>query len=272
MPPLPLHRHPRNRIEFIYVAKGCQTYQVGTQRCDLQAGDVIVIRPGEQHSSAGFPEEPGIFYWIAIRVPEDDRNVLGLPEEDARVVSQELRAIRSRHFKGSPRIKEYLDATFLDLLAPPKDAMRMVRIRGTVLQLVAELIACAARHELPGSHPWNRKLATLIDQHLREPLDVAGLARKEKMSPQLFTMRFKELFHMVPSEYIMRRKIEQAKTTLIADPDQTITRIGMDLGFASSSHFATTFTHYTGLSPREYRKLTRNQSLSMSHEQVRVPV
>jgi len=255
-PPLLPHRHAPDVIEFIYVAKGWQTYAVGAQRYDLQTDDILVIHPGETHSSAGLAQEPGVFYWISIRLPKNERDFMHLPAQDATVMIRALRAMRTHHFRAGAQIREYLDATVRDLLASPNDTLRRVRIRGALLQLLAELIDCATRHDLPGSHPWNREVSQLIEDRLCRPLDIAALARSVNMSPQLFTMRFKERFHLVPSEYVMRRKIERAKTCLAVDTDRTVTKIAMDLGFASSSHFATSFMRYAGLSPRAYRRQT----------------
>ena len=46
----------------------------------------------------------------------------------------------------------------------------------------------------------------------------------------------------------------QAATRLIADADNRVTDIAMDLGYSDSAHFTRAFKRWAGIPPREYRR------------------
>lgn len=253
-PPLALHKHAEDLIEFVFVAQGRQTYEINGNVCELEAGDVMVIRPGEFHSSGSFPEERGVFFWLGLTMPKTGEGYLGLPKHDAALLMDEFQRLQARSFRAAARTQSYFEAVFSDLSVPSISISEVVRIRGNILLLIGDLLVAAARHDLPGTQPWRRAVSALMDARVRDPVNVAELAKALRMSPQLFSMKFKQHVHATPSEYLMRRKIELAKQELRRQPDLSITRIAMDLGFVSSQHFATAFKRITSMTPGQYRR------------------
>lgn len=63
---------------------------------------------------------------------------------------------------------------------------------------------------------------------------------------------FKSQTGKTPHEYLLDLKIEKAKK-MLKSSKCTITEISLMCGFASHSHFTTTFRKKTGISPTEYR-------------------
>ncbi len=56
-----------------------------------------------------------------------------------------------------------------------------------------------------------------------------------------------------PYRYLNKRRILRAQQLLL-DPQQTLTDIGLSLGFSSHSHFTNTFRKVTGMTPSQFRK------------------
>jgi AraC family transcriptional regulator len=54
-------------------------------------------------------------------------------------------------------------------------------------------------------------------------------------------------------QHLIQQRVEQAKH-LLRQPEQTITAIALDCGFANQSHFAKYFRQYTGINPKLFRK------------------
>ena len=79
------------------------------------------------------------------------------------------------------------------------------------------------------------------------------MARKAHLSASQFKSRFEKETGVSPWQYILNARIEAAKQRLTAG-DESITQIAMDLGFASSQYFATTFKRITGVTPHGYRR------------------
>ncbi|NMO02113.1 helix-turn-helix transcriptional regulator [Gordonia sp. TBRC 11910] len=94
-----------------------------------------------------------------------------------------------------------------------------------------------------------------MDRHYAQPVDVAALARIALMSPAHFSREFKATFGETPHRYLQRRRIERAMARL-RDTDESITDVGLAVGFGSTGTFSRTFREIVGRSPSEYRRQT----------------
>jgi AraC-like DNA-binding protein len=105
-----------------------------------------------------------------------------------------------------------------------------------------------------GLAPWQQRAATdYIDSHLSEPIALATLAAIARLSPYYFCRAFKQSMGVPPHRYHANRRIEVAKK-LLAKRDQSITEIGLSLGFRETSSFSAAFRKVTGTTPREYQR------------------
>ncbi|GCE13613.1 helix-turn-helix transcriptional regulator [Tengunoibacter tsumagoiensis] len=78
------------------------------------------------------------------------------------------------------------------------------------------------------------------------------IAAVAELSPNHFLRMFKQLFHVTPHQYILRKRLECAQQ-LLRDTEQSVTEICFSLGFESLSSFSWYFQQKTGASPRMYR-------------------
>jgi AraC family transcriptional regulator len=74
-----------------------------------------------------------------------------------------------------------------------------------------------------------------------------------RLSPFHFSRAFKQSFGVPPHRFHSHRRIERAKA-LLADRDMSVTRVGVVLGFSSSSSFTMAFRKVAGMTPSEYRR------------------
>jgi AraC family transcriptional regulator len=95
-----------------------------------------------------------------------------------------------------------------------------------------------------------------IQEHLDHSLTLDELAKVVGMSPYHFTRRFKQSTGLTPHQYILRARIECAKTLLLEE--EPIIELVTRLGFADQSHFTRTFKRLVGMTPgafiQQYRK------------------
>ncbi|MBO0793059.1 MAG: helix-turn-helix transcriptional regulator [Ktedonobacteraceae bacterium] len=97
-----------------------------------------------------------------------------------------------------------------------------------------------------------RQVTDYIHDHLSEPLTLPALAALVGLSPYYFARRFKQTTGLSPHQYILARRIEQARHLLLnGEPLAQITR---QLGFADQSHLSRSFKRVTGLSPQAFRE------------------
>ena len=250
------HMHLR-AMEICFLVKGRQTYRVGGHNYMLRGGEVFVTFPDELHSTGGLPQEKGVLYWMVLTVSKNGSLFLGLPEHEGAALLRTLRGIPLRHFHGSWKMKEHLDA-FTRLYHEPSNPLRACALANRAVAFLLEVIGCSRN---PALRKRTRPLTPVLDHiqnHLDEPLGVPELAKRAGLSPARFKVWFKEETGIPPGEYVQRARIDEACRRL-ATKEATITRIAFDLGFSSSQYFTTVFKRFTGKSPRQKRMLTAKQ-------------
>jgi len=101
-----------------------------------------------------------------------------------------------------------------------------------------------------------RKAIGLIDHHLAAEdegrVALRSIAREVRMSYFHFSRAFKQSMGMTPTGYIAERRIERAKR-FMQETDMPISEVALRSGFASQSHFTTSFRRLAGVTPRSFR-------------------
>ena len=92
-----------------------------------------------------------------------------------------------------------------------------------------------------------------MDRAYAEQLDIPRLAAIALVSEKHFIRTFRATFGETPHRYLQRRRVERAMFQLRAT-DDSVTRISLDVGFASLGTFSRTFRDIVGASPSEYRR------------------
>jgi AraC family transcriptional regulator len=97
-----------------------------------------------------------------------------------------------------------------------------------------------------------RRVLEFIHAHLDTDLSLTALATTVGMSPYHFARLFKQSTGRSPHQYVIDRRIIQAKY-LLATTELPIAAIAYQVGFASQSHLARHFRQRTGVTPKAYR-------------------
>jgi AraC-like DNA-binding protein/quercetin dioxygenase-like cupin family protein len=101
----------------------------------------------------------------------------------------------------------------------------------------------------------SNQILQYIEDHLSEPLTLAGLAQVFNYNPNYFIRYFKSMFNLSPNQYISKVRIEKAKMLLI-HTDSSIEAIAESVGL-ERFYFSKLFKQLTTFSPREYRTLNK---------------
>lgn len=92
-----------------------------------------------------------------------------------------------------------------------------------------------------------------IANHINTNLSVEKLADQLNMDRSTLSKKFKRELGFNISAYIMRRKLEEAKS-LLSHTDKTISEISEYLCFSTQSYFQNVFKKKYGMTPKEFRK------------------
>ncbi len=98
-----------------------------------------------------------------------------------------------------------------------------------------------------------RRVLEYIDAHLGTDLALDHLAQAAGMNLFAFVRHFKQRTGLPPHQYVLRRRIERARS-LLADTDLAIVEIALRCGFGDQSSFTTAFRRRTTLTPGGYRE------------------
>jgi len=89
--------------------------------------------------------------------------------------------------------------------------------------------------------------------NLAGDLTVFEMAAQLDLSPNHFTVLFKNATGHTPHQYVLSERI-MAGRRLMEGGQRSLAEIALALGFSSQSHFATSFRRATGLTPRQYQE------------------
>ena len=111
-----------------------------------------------------------------------------------------------------------------------------------------------AEARIPKGMPEDIYLAIqFIANHVNQNISVEDIAKHLNMDRTTLSKKFKRALGFNISSYIMRRKLEEAKS-LLTYTDKTISEISEYLCFSTQSYFQNVFKAKYGMTPKEYRK------------------
>ncbi len=134
---------------------------------------------------------------------------------------------------------------------PGKDALADL----TLKSLLVRVIQTQNLHSIENVNAGGQLIAVVqyIREHLTEKIVIEVLCRKACMSKSSFYRLFKETFGLSPVEYIIRQRIQMAKS-LLADRTVNITSACYGSGFNNLNYFARLFKRVEGVTPKEFQK------------------
>jgi AraC family transcriptional regulator len=91
-----------------------------------------------------------------------------------------------------------------------------------------------------------------IDQRIEGSLTLAELGAAVGLSPMHFAARFRAATGLSPHTFILRRRVEHAKT-LLSTTRSTVADIAFSVGFRTQAHFTTVFRRHVDDTPHRWR-------------------
>jgi AraC family transcriptional regulator len=97
-----------------------------------------------------------------------------------------------------------------------------------------------------------QKLVEFIEANIASDLSLGGLAGIVGYGVSRFKTLFKNSFGCTPHVYVLKRRVERAKTLIDAGA-LPLSQIALDSGFSHQSHMAVAFRRSLGVSPGQLR-------------------
>ena len=245
--PMAVEKHP-GQYEVLYIQSGEKLMTVNGQDFLLRGGDVMVIRPGEEHGKLDAVQNRADMYYTLVSDPADTDGFLNMSGDERRALSEKLAGLRLVRARRS--LKKDFDRMMGE--CGRQGTLSPALIRAQMTLLLDEVVRSGGH--APGEMPDDiRRAIRCIQENQAEMYTVGQLARLAGLSEARFKQKFKLHTGIPPAEYVVHARVDEAKK-MLRDTALPVTDVAMRLGFSSSQHFSQLFKSYAGVSPTEYRR------------------
>ncbi|QOD62208.1 AraC family transcriptional regulator [Polaribacter haliotis] len=93
-----------------------------------------------------------------------------------------------------------------------------------------------------------------IEENLDTKLTLTIIAEKAHFSPFHFHRLFSLVVEETPNNFIIRKRIESAASSLLHQKEKTITEVAEAVGFGNLSSFSKAFKKFYGISPNQFKE------------------
>lgn len=240
--------HTHSCSEFFFVTAGMGQFQIEDALYPVSVNDLIIINPNVNHTEVSYNSNP--LEYIVIGVEGVELTQMNQDEESFCIIN-----CKNTHEIILFYLKQMLKE--MDHKAPGYE---------TICQDFMEIFMITLFRQTNFSTsftPVQKKTTRLctqvrrhMDSHYKENITLDTLSELTHVSKYYLVHAFTKEYGISPITYLTSRRIDEAKQ-LLKNDDYTLAIISRMLGFSSPSYFSQIFKKSTGLSPTEYRKLSR---------------
>jgi AraC family transcriptional regulator len=240
---VPPHSHAHARLLFVLRGGFQECYESSAR----EAGPALLIArpPGETHSHRIHASGA-----VCLAVDIDPRWL-----ERARECGSVLQ--ESTEFRGGliTHLAHRLHGEFL-----MRDDVAPLAIESILLGIVAET-ARRREYALDTKPPrWLVQAREFLDAHFTAHLTLEAVADVAGVHPVHLARTFRACYRCTIGDYLRRLRIEYASHE-IASSELSLSQVALAAGFADQSHFTRLFRQHTGMTPAQYRDLSRGRFL-----------
>ena len=266
------YEHFHNYYEIFYLKTGSCIYSVNNRLHHLTAGDVFIVTPGDSHSTSYeglVPCERIAVYCMPEVLPELFR------EKHADICNKLSRSGKVVLVKkGQQQIETLLNTMLGENNIPDEYSYELLLLQMLELLLALQRNGIFVYEQIQQdtgiSHDIEEALQ-YIAQNYSMPLTLEEVSRKINLTPTYLSRKFKKETGTTFKEYLNYIRIRQACQMLITT-DDSVTKIAVNCGFNSSNYFKDCFRRINGVSPRAFRKQSKNHSFEYEAKRTIDPV
>ncbi len=231
-------------FSLAYVRKGSFGCHTGGRHFELVAGSILIGRPGKEY------------------ICSHEHHVCGdecLSFQFAPEFVDALGATKAWHGGAAPPLASLIVVAEQAQAAVEQNSDVGVDEAGVILAAkFAAIVSQPGGTEYVSARDRRRAVeaALWIDDHAREPIDLAKTARLANLSPFHFLRCFARTLGITPHQYLVRCRLKRA-ARLLVERERAITDVAFDCGFSDLSNFIRTFRRAAGMSPRAFRNAAK---------------
>lgn len=243
----PSHKHD-DLSEIIYICEGEGTFIINNKSYTAKKGDILIYNAGIIHEEYSNPSNPLITYFCGISNLAIDqlKELCIIPFEFEPVI---------RENQYSDQIGSYFSHIFEE--SSLKGDGYEIICQGLLTSSIA-LIHRAIRlqnftNESQDSNSLAHRIKEYIDKNYKKNLKLEDIADALFINKYYLSHVFKEQMQMTPINYMINRRIGEAKNLLVST-ELKIGEIARIMGYDNTNYFTLLFKKMTGETPRQFKE------------------
>ena len=137
------------------------------------------------------------------------------------------------------------------------DDFTTLTVEGLMLEMVAEIGRNSVKYTEPKQPRWLKQAREILDENFAGRMTLAEIAESVGVHPVYLAETFRQYYRCTIGEYIRRLRIEFASRE-ISLTNAPLADIGLAAGFSHQAHFSRTFKRLTGMTPAQFRAISRH--------------
>lgn len=241
----PLHLHIS--LELFYVIKGEIKAKIGGEQYTVRTGELALIFPNTTHDYLTVSKQEDTEYIMIIASPlltDDFKNSLLSSHPINPIVSSE-----NLHKDAIYAIKSLLDESC------ESERLKKLFVQLILTRVFSQITLESNKNLLP--QDITAQIISYISEHFTENISLDFLSKKFGISRYQISRIFSNTIEVKYNDYLNTLRIWFAKT-LLENTNQDILSIGFDCGFENQQTFNRVFKSHCGVSPKQYRKNSKN--------------
>lgn len=233
--------------ELVLVTEGVLFIECDGTEYEVNEGEYLLMSPCKLQK--GTRKGYCSFYWVHFDAEVISKNEMESSEKNSQYLNIKKQSVC-----------KYKERTII-LLKELQDSDKRYRDQNLNNFLTGALITEMALQgrensvskELHSKEQLNSDIKTYISWHISEALRIEDLASYFEYNEKYLTTLFKKMNGIPLKQYILREKIEYAKSVL-TESNTTVSEVAYSIGFSDVHNFSNAFKNITGMAPGVYRK------------------
>lgn len=237
--------HAHHFTELFYIVNGNCSFRIENQEFSVQKDDLIIINPEVLHTEVGLAGKSleyivlgisGLQFGSESSEQHSDYSLNNIQEYRNEIFPYLQILLREAHEK-----KEYHETICQDIL----QTLMLTLIRHTKKSISVAPVKKIIKE--------CRFIERYINEHFTEDITLQTLSNLTYLSKYYLVHSFKEYKGISPINYLIDRRIAEAKR-LLETTNHSVAKIATMVGFSSQSYFSQIFKKETKMTPNQYRR------------------